>query len=422
MTEPETLLPEHEVPRHVIVAGGGVAGLEACLALRAYAPEQEVRIELLSPARKFEYRPLAVLEPFGAGSAWSLPLERFARDQDVVLRPDGLASVDVARRCAHTTGGAAVAYHALLVAIGARPRCDLPGALTFRGSEDSVAFERLLDGLAAGRDRTVAFVVPDGAHWSLPIYELALMTAARLGPAARDAGRVTLVTPEPAPLHIFGVRASAALRWQLEAHGIALRTEARAVEIGDGELGLADGERIAADRVVALPRLTGRPVAGLPHNGDGFLPVDKHGRVCGAPGVYAAGDLTTFPFKQGGIATQQADVSAEAILAQLGFAIEPRPFQPVLQGVLLSDRDPAYMRATIGGSEPAAPRAVSLWWPPSKIAGRYLSPYLTVRAGAPRTPEVGPTTEVVPVEVDVEQAVRAVRSVVADAPEAVPVD
>ena len=364
---------------------------------------------------------MAVLEPFGDGATWHLELERFARDQEVVHRVDGLASVDVAGSCAHTTAGGTLPYHALLVTTGACPRRQLASALTFRGSEDSHAFERLLEDLEAGRDQRVVFVVPDGAHWSLPLYELALMTAGRLAARGRGRAHVTILTPEPAPLHLFGARASEAVRRQLQAHHIELRTGAHATEAGDGELTLLDGERIPADHVVALPRLTGRPVEGLPHDRDGFIPVDEHQRVAGSPGVYAAGDLTTFPFKQGGIATQQADAAVEAILAQLGFPIEPRPFRPVLQGVLLSDREPTYMRATVGGAEPPAPRTVSLWWPPSKIAGRYLSPYLALRAGAPRTPEVGPSTEVLPVEVDIGEAVRAGRPV-PGAPGAFPVE
>jgi hypothetical protein len=45
-----------------------------------------------------------------------------------------------------------------------------------------------------------------------------------------------------------------------------------------------------------------------------------------------------------------------------------------------------------------------MWWPPSKIAGRYLASYLTVRAGAPRAPELRPSADVVPVRVDVSGA------------------
>ena len=217
---------------------------------------------------------------------------------------------------------------------------------------------------------------------------------------------MTLVTPEPAPLALFGARASALVAGLLEEHEIAVMTGVTPVAVEDRELRLRDGRSLPADHVVALPRAAGRYLAGLPHDADGFIPVDAHGRVDGLDDVWAAGDITSFPFKQGGLATQQADAAAESILAWLGLPIEPRPFEPVLQGVLLADGAPAYLRAPLGEEAAPAqePRSCSLWWPPSKIAGRYLSSYLTIRAGAPRAPEVRPTSDVVPVRVDLGNA------------------
>ena len=129
----------------------------------------------------------------------------------------------------------------------------------------------------------------------------------------------------------------------------------------------------------------------------------------GADGVYAAGDVTTFPLKQGGLATQQADAAAEAMLAALGVPIVPRPFEPVLKGVLYTDRGPAYLRARRRRTR-SEPRPYSMWWPPSKIAGRHLAPYLATRAGAPRAPEVRPERDAIAVTIDVPRAVRAVAS------------
>jgi hypothetical protein len=85
----------------------------------------------------------------------------------------------------------------------------------------------------------------------------------------------------------------------------------------------------------------------------------------------------------------------------------PRPFEPVLKGVLYTDREPAYLRATLGGKG-SQPRPYSMWWPPSKIAGRHLAPYLATRAGAPRAPEVRPERDTIAVSIDVPRAVRAV--------------
>ena len=93
------------------------------------------------------------------------------------------------------------------------------------------------------------------------------------------------------------------------------------------------------------------------------------------------------------------------MLAELGLPIVPRPFRPVIQGVLFTDRDPAYLQAALGEGAPAPsdPRTYSLWWPPSKIAGRHLSPYLAIHTGAPRAPEVRPAGDVVAVSVDLQR-------------------
>jgi sulfide:quinone oxidoreductase len=274
--------------------------------------------------------------------------------------------------------------------------------VTFRGRRDAEAVRAALDAVDPGARVTVAFAVPFGVFWSLPLYELAVLAAARLRERAARA-RVVLASPEAAPLEAFGAPASAAVAALLDEHGIEFVGGVCPLAADAGALELDDGSRIEASPIVALPGAVGRPIEGLPQDGAGFVPVDKHGRVHGLDDVYAAGDITTFPLKQGGLATQQADAAAEAILAGLGMPIVPRPFEPVLRGVLYTDGAPAYLRSAQGGDS-SAPRAYSMWWPPSKIAGRHLAPYLTTRAGMARAPEQRPEGEGVPVSVDIARA------------------
>ena len=91
------------------------------------------------------------------------------------------------------------------------------------------------------------------------------------------------------------------------------------------------------------------------------------------PGVYAAGDVTDYEVKQGGIACQQADVAAEHIAAQAGAPVDPQPFEPELKGLLLTENWARYLKPDSGASI-LARRGLS--WPPSKIAGRELAGYL----------------------------------------------
>ncbi|MGV1049416.1 MAG: NAD(P)/FAD-dependent oxidoreductase [Solirubrobacterales bacterium] len=371
--------------RRVLVAGGGVAALEAVLSLQELAQDQ-LEIALLAPNPRFEYAPLSVAEPFDLGRAHRFELREILRNRGVGTIIDALEEVDADERVVRTAGGLTIPYSALLVAIGARRRSALPGAITFSGSRATSDIRRLLRDAATGTVERVAFAVPAGVTWSLPAYELALMTSAHL--AERELPvEVALVTPEPRPVDAFGPRPSAAVEEVLGLRGIAFHS-AVPVRAEPDRLVLADGEPIAADAVVALPKLVAPEIPGLPVDELGFLPVDEHGRVRGVAGVYAAGDVTSFPLKQGGIATQQADAAAEAIAADLGEDIRPAPFRPVLRGLLLTGRAPRYLRAEVLGGRATRSTAEeeAIWWPPAKIAGRRLGPFLALQGvpgGAP---------------------------------------
>jgi sulfide:quinone oxidoreductase len=143
---------------------------------------------------------------------------------------------------------------------------------------------------------------------------------------------------------------------------------------------------VDVERVVALPLLRGHVIDGVPAEPDfGFIPVDRHGRVEGLDGVYAAGDATNYPVKQGGLAAQQADAVAEHVAARHGAPVEPSPFRPVLRGMLFTGGPAEYLRTDGEGEGAAATQA--LWWPPTKIAGRRLAPYLYAHeAAAPPGP------------------------------------
>jgi len=371
-----------------------VAGLEAALALRELA-EERVHIDLLAPEPFYWYRPLAVAEPFGVGVMQRVELVEVAAAARAEFTLGSLGEVDSTRRRARTEAGAEFSYDALVVACGARPRPAVPGALTFRGPADVNELRGLLAAAEAGAVENLLFAVPGGIVWPLPLYELALLTAAYLG--AHVAGRVELglVTPEERPLQVFGVDASQAVNEVLAEREIGFHGGQEPVAFEHGTLATAAGLELAAGQVVALPRLGGAAIEGLPHDADGFLPVDRYGRVVGLEGVYAAGDITNFPAKQGGLAAQQAHAVAETIAEEAGAPVQPRPFRPVLRGLLLTGGIPRYLRTPLGRSGSEAQASVEpLWWPPAKIAARRLGAFLAGRA-------LEPTGEgTIPVEVD----------------------
>jgi sulfide:quinone oxidoreductase len=387
----------------VVIAGGGFAALEAMIALRRLAGGR-VELVLVSPTRDLAYPPLSVVEPFGLGEAPHFDLAAIAGDHGAELHVDAAAEVDLDRRVLRTRSDGEISYDSLLVTTGAEPREAVPGALTFRGSADRPAFEELLSDIDSGSVGKVVFAVPAGTAWPLPLYELALMTAARA--ESNDApARFALVTAEEAPLSIFGRKASDAVASLLRERGIELRTSTVPIAFENGLLSVAPSDTVEADRVVAMPLLRGRSPAGLPHDEHGFLSTDEHGQVRACADVYAAGDVTTFPVKQGGIATQQADAAARAIAVRSGSPVEAEPFRPVLRGLLLTGDGARFMRSQIAGghgdSSEVSPRM--LWWPETKVAGQYLSHYLS-RKIEPVQPVEPLPADAVPIEIDLTHA------------------
>lgn len=367
-----------EQPLRVLVAGAGVAALEAALALRDLGGER-LTVELVAPEQEFVYRPLAVAAPFRMGDGRRFPLQRLVEAAGATLTQAAVRQVDPERKRVTTAEGEELPYDALLLALGAQPLEAIEGAFTFRGPQDNAELERLLEQARSGGIRRLVFALPDEASWPMPLYELALLTRVHLTDAGVEVA-VGIVTPEAAPLALFGVAASEAIRELLEIRGIELTLNSVSTAVEDGWLQISSGDPIRANRVIALPRLEGPRVEGIPSNEHGFVEVDEHGAVWGLKNVWAAGDLTSFPIKQGGLAAQQGEAAAQSIAAYAGADVQPRPFNPVLRGLLLTGLAPRYIRAD-PSAEQFAFDTEPLWWPPAKIVGRYLAPFLAAELG-----------------------------------------
>ena len=400
----DRLMTSTRNPRQVLIAGAGVAALEAALALQALT-EDEVSVELVAPEAEFTYRPLAVTEPFRVGEVKRFPLRRLAEAAGARLRAGSVAAVDPERKVVTLENGEELSYDILLLALGARPREAVTGALTFRGPQDGPALSALLDKTTAGEIHRIAFAVPTGAGWPLPLYELAVLTAEYATAHATRGVETFLVTPEDHPLGLFGPTASDAVSELLASREIQVKTSATPIRFEAGALSIVAERPIAVDAVVALPQLEGPRLPGVPSDEHGFVPTDEYGWVLGLTDVYAAGDLTQFPLKQGGIATQQADAAASSIAADAGANVKPEPFRPVLRGLLITGLAPRFLRAEATGAHSMVDTE-PLWWPPAKIVGRYLTPFLAAKLGLAET-AVGPLREgAIPIEVEFETSGR----------------
>jgi sulfide:quinone oxidoreductase len=369
----------------ILIAGGGVAALECLLALRAMAGER-VDIALIAPETKFFNRSLALDHPSHIRAGRGLKLREVTGELGAHWHRAAVADVDAARHVVVTEKGEALAYDRLVLAVGARAGREwhVDRVFTYRDAVDVHGYRHLLRQLESGRVGSVAFVKPQGATWLVPLYQLALATAATCD-AHTVAPELSFVTPETHPLEVFGTSASVAVRAALEESGVRLLTGTSGVPSRPGRLHLSPGDRrMTVDCVVTVPRLAGPGLRGVPPGPDGFIRTDAHGRVLGMEHVFCAGDATTFPIKQGGLAAQQADAVAESVAASVGVDVVPRPFRPVLRGMIAGGDGPRYMRARIAprSAEDCAVSEEPLWWPPNRLCARYLAPYLSDRAAA----------------------------------------
>jgi sulfide:quinone oxidoreductase len=370
----------------VLIAGGGVAAVEATLALHAFAGDR-LDVRVLAPSGRVELPPLAVLRPF-RDVGLDLPLSALTARTGARIERGAVARVDPDRRVVVTGDGRVARYDVLVVAVGARREPHLGnGVITFwaprHGPAVRALLERVVEGARLGVTTRLAFVVPDGPGWPLPAYELALLTAHHLRrEAAADGATIDLVTPEPAPLALLGPHVSAAVAGDLAGSGVAFHAGASVRSWSAGRLWLAPAASLAADRVVALPRLRGPAIPGLPADDLGFLPADEWGRVPDVEDVFVVGDAGPFPVKQGGVACAQADTAASVIARDAGADVAPVPFDFSLSALLLEGPQERWTRSGVSWT-------YELERPVGKVAGRFLSPFLGEVLPAPRLRRAG---------------------------------
>jgi len=364
-------------PLQVVVAGGGIAAAELVLALADMAGDR-VRLTVVNPSDKLIMRPFRSGEAFSVHARTEYPLDELVAGAGGTLVQASLSAVDGGVGKVRLDNGESLEYDRLVLAIGSRLDNPFEQALTFRGQRGGNVFGGLLSDLEQGYTRSVAFVVPPGTTWPLPLYELALMTA-REARAMGVEPELSLLTTEMRPLEVFGPTGSGAVADLLAEAGINVVTDTEVSEPEPGVFVTAGGRELDVQRVVTIPVMAGYSVPGVPADPHGFVPVDDEMRVRGLANAYAAGDGSTVAVKQGGVACQQADAIAERIAADAGAAVQPQPVSLVLRGRLMTGNTVRYMSdRDQDGGEPEEP---VLFAAHRKVDGRYLSPWIAQADG-----------------------------------------
>lgn len=319
---------QREVDRHrAVVVGGGLAGLESALYLKARLGDQ-VAVTLISDQPRFVYRPFLTYVTFGLDPDHiHLDLKMIADQQDFRLLLGRVDHVDPARRLVQF-GSQSVAYDSLILATGAAAVEEaIPGlrrGYTVWSEKEMLALrDRLGSAVESPPDSVltrVVFLVPPGALWTGPIYELALMTATWLTwVGARDSFDLHILTPELRHVEALGEKVHDQLAESLIVRGIRATLGARATAVKRDTVRLGDGEEVPFDLLINAAVYHG---AGLKND----LPVDEKGfyrtrtntrQIVSDDQIYAVGDGSDYPVKQGFLALLQADAAGEHIASRL---------------------------------------------------------------------------------------------------------
>ena len=276
-----------------------------------------------------------------------------------------------------------VPYDALLVAVGARSEPALRRALTWDAEADAELFGGLLRDLDEGYAKRVAFVVPPGVAWALPAYELAMMTAWQAWGMGHDDIEVTVYTPEDAPLGLFGTRPTADSRegtWRRQGFMQAgVYVTAGSSRTPAGWFCCRASDRSMSTASSPCRGRSDRRCPDFRRTLAGSCPPTFTGRVPDVDRVWAAGGRDCLSRQTGRSRGPAGGCCGRGDRGGGRCGRCAAAFSPGAPGMMLTGRGKAWMRhAPAGDGEGSAERR-ALWWPPTKIAGRYLSPYLAAR-------------------------------------------
>ncbi|PXY36886.1 NAD(P)/FAD-dependent oxidoreductase [Prauserella flavalba] len=276
-------------PEHVVVIGAGLGGVRTAEQLRGAGYDGEISLVGAEPHAPYDRPPLSKQVLTGAWPAEKVVL----RDEDALAELKvrthfGVAAVGVHDGAVELADGTLLNADAVVIATGARART-LPGqpdgVHTLRTLDDSLALQ------AALKDARSLLVVGAG------------FIGAEVASGARDQGLdVTVLEALPVPCErALGPEVGTLCGRLLTEAGVDLRLGARLERFVDAHtVELAGGERLTADVVLvgvgAAPMLDwlGGTAAGRELDVSAGLACDERGRVVGAPGVWAVGDVAAW--------------------------------------------------------------------------------------------------------------------------------
>ncbi|MGA9856751.1 MAG: FAD/NAD(P)-binding oxidoreductase, partial [Solirubrobacteraceae bacterium] len=293
----------------ICVVGAGTAGLEGLLYAReALGPDAELR--LIAPDRDFRYRPMSEDSLFRPAAERRLAVADVVSHAGATWIVDRAEVIRESERSVLTRNGDTVGFDYLLLTPGARQVPALRQGHVWQRGGDPGFLDQIISGLRAGTAHTVAVVVPEGARWPLPAYELALVLA---WTAAGTGARITLLTAEQRPLGVLGAEATRVVTEELDDAGVTFISGTAVADDPAGappdriRVHCGAGSPVAFDQLISLPTVLGPHITGVATDAAGFIEVDGSLLVCGSERVWAAGDCVASALDHSALAARQAD-------------------------------------------------------------------------------------------------------------------
>lgn len=327
-----------------VIVGGGFAGIEAALYLKSRLDGQ-ADVTIISASDRFTYRPFLTYIPFGLSpERVSIDLDGIARAHDVRLVMGHVDRVDPEASLVHF-GSRALPFDSLILATGARivtgaiPK--IPQGYTVWDEKEMLRLRgRLtacLNAAMRGEQRRIVFLIPPDAAWTGPTYELALMLATWASwQGVAERFEISLYTAEKRHLEALGMDLHEHVGASMARHDITVETGRTFRRVDHGQITLGDGRIVPFDVLIsAAGYMGGGPTDGLPVDERGFLRTRPETRqLVSHDHIYAAGDGSDFPVKQGFLGLLQADAAAEHIASRV-LEVEPEfGFRPDLFWVM----------------------------------------------------------------------------------------
>jgi len=318
------------MPKHVLVLGGGFAGLEAAIHLR----KSGLEVTLVSGRPYLYIYPTSIWVVTGERTTGQvcLDLSDVARRHGFRFVHGMVESISAAGRSAVVNGTSIAADH-LLVALGGEPMRPkgIEHTQAIGGAPENAARTKAaLDALLARGGGSIAIGFggnprDTSAVRGGPAFELMFNVDHLLRRRGlRDRFQLTFFAPMASPGERMGKKAVAAIQSMFGKLGVAMRFGKKIAGFEKEAVLFEDGSRLQADLVVFLPAGEGHPVvkaSDLPRNEAGFVLTDEGCAVKGLDGVWAIGDAAALQgpdwrAKQGHLAEVMARVAAQNIAAR----------------------------------------------------------------------------------------------------------